>query len=158
MELDINTILTVLALLFTMMLGWVVGNQQYQKVKKALDAFTQMMKEVNDALYDDKVTEEEFRKIWEKAKGFYAALTTWRFMTCDEVDRLKRRIDELEKKLCDQRKCCCDKCCKKCYPICTPTWVYPHVGYPYTTQTYTDYNGNQITYTVQFNSTSNTSP
>jgi uncharacterized membrane protein YciS (DUF1049 family) len=76
MELDINTILTVLALLFTMMLGWVVGNQQYQKVKKALDAFTQMMKEVNDALYDDKVTEEEFRKIWEKAKGFYAALTT----------------------------------------------------------------------------------
>lgn len=76
MEFDINTILTILALLFTMILGWVVSNVQYQKFKKAFDAFSSLMNEVNTALYDDKVTEEEFRKVWEKAKGFYEALKT----------------------------------------------------------------------------------
>jgi uncharacterized ion transporter superfamily protein YfcC len=76
MSLDINTILTILALLFTMALGWIVGNAQYQKFKKAFDTFSMMITEVNTALYDDKVTEEEFRKIWERAKGFYEALKT----------------------------------------------------------------------------------
>ena len=74
MELDINTILTILALAFTMMIGWIVGNKNYVKFKASLDAFTQLMQEVNIALYDDKVTEEEFRKVWERAKGFYEAL------------------------------------------------------------------------------------
>lgn len=74
MEFDINTILTILALLFTMIIGWVVGNRNYQKFKDSLDKFTQLVNEVNIALYDDKVSEEEFRKVWEKMKGFYEAL------------------------------------------------------------------------------------
>ena len=76
MDFNIDTILTILSLLFTMLLGWIIGNAQYQKFKKAFDAFSMMITEVNTALYDDKVTEEEFRKIWERAKGFYEALKT----------------------------------------------------------------------------------
>jgi hypothetical protein len=73
-EIDINTILTVAALLGTMVLGWVVGNGNYIKFKKGFDAFSLLITEVNSALYDDKVTEEEFRKVWERAKGFYDAI------------------------------------------------------------------------------------
>jgi len=74
-------------------------------------------------------------------------------MSCDEVDRLKRRVDELERKLCD-RRCDC-KCCKCCN--CRPMWQY-YPGYvipyyPQATGTFTDYNGTQYTYTVQSNST-----
>jgi len=72
--LDVDTILTVLALLGTMVLGWITGNVQYQKMKERLQRFTELMDEINSAVYDDKVTEEEFRKIWEKAKGFYESL------------------------------------------------------------------------------------
>jgi len=72
--LDVDTILTVLALLGTMVLGWIAGNVQYQKMKERLQRFTELMDEINSAVYDDKVTEEEFRKIWEKAKGFYESL------------------------------------------------------------------------------------
>jgi ABC-type glycerol-3-phosphate transport system permease component len=76
MDIDINTVLTILSLLFTMVLGWIIGTAPYQKFKKSFDAFSQLMNEVNMALYDDKVTEDEFRKVWEKAKGFYEALKT----------------------------------------------------------------------------------
>ena len=74
MEFDISTIVSILALVATMVIGWVIGTAPYQKFKKSFDAFSQLMNEVNVALYDDKVTEEEFRKVWEKAKGFYEAL------------------------------------------------------------------------------------
>lgn len=76
MDFNIDTILTILSLLFTMLLGWIIGNAQYQKFKQTLDAFSMLITEVNTALYDDKVTEEEFRKIWERAKGFYEAMRT----------------------------------------------------------------------------------
>mgnify|MGYP001399052915 CR=1 FL=1 len=71
---DFDTILTILALLGTMILGWVAGNSQYQRMKERLQKFTELIDEINAAIYDDKVTEEEFRKVWEKAKGFYESL------------------------------------------------------------------------------------
>lgn len=74
MQIDLDTLMSIAALLITMVIGWAIGNAQYVKMKESLDKFSQLVNEVNAALYDDKITEEEFRRIWEKAKGFYEAI------------------------------------------------------------------------------------
>jgi hypothetical protein len=66
-------------------------------------------------------------------------------MACDEVDRLKRRIDELERKLCE-RDCC--KCCKRnhCYPYAPYVPYYQYVP-QWGTGTVTSNVTSNVTYT-----------
>ena len=41
----------------------------YIVFKHKLRAFRELIDELDDALYDNKVTEEEFRRLWEKFKA-----------------------------------------------------------------------------------------
>ena len=52
----------------TIVVGLVAGYKLYAKFKKKLGAIVVALSEVDKALYDDKVTEEEFRTIFEAFK------------------------------------------------------------------------------------------
>ncbi|MCK9593441.1 MAG: hypothetical protein M0Q91_15655 [Methanoregula sp.] len=56
--------------------GYVVNDLRYKKGKKILAEMRKTIDAVDDAVYDDKITEEEFRGTWERLKGVYAAITT----------------------------------------------------------------------------------
>jgi hypothetical protein len=62
----------------TAVVGIVVGkfvtDLRYQKGKKILAQLRQLVDHVDDMVYDDKFTEEEFRGGWEHIKGLVDAI------------------------------------------------------------------------------------
>jgi uncharacterized ion transporter superfamily protein YfcC len=54
----INTVITAVATFF---LTWGVFKRKLHTIREAIDT-------LDDALYDNKITEDEFRAIWEKSK------------------------------------------------------------------------------------------
>ena len=63
MEIEIIDILKILALIGAGGFG-----AYYSIFRRKLSAIRGFIDAVDDALYDDKVTEEEFRKIWAKGR------------------------------------------------------------------------------------------
>ncbi|MCK9591852.1 MAG: hypothetical protein M0Q91_07580 [Methanoregula sp.] len=57
-------------------LGYVANDLRYKKGKKILAEMRKTIDTVDDAIYDDKITEEEFRGTWERLRGVYAAIMT----------------------------------------------------------------------------------
>lgn len=57
-----------LPMLATFLLGLVASIAFWQKLKDKIHALRNFLTTIDDAIYDDVVTEEEFRKIWESAK------------------------------------------------------------------------------------------
>jgi len=53
-------------------LAWVVrGWKDWKDVKQKITEFKDLVGAVDDAIYDDAVSETEFRNIWEKAKALF---------------------------------------------------------------------------------------
>ena len=71
---QINTIFVILGVLGGVVGGYVFNDTRYVKGKKILASMRLLLDEVDNAVYDDKVTEEEFRGCWEKLKGVYGAI------------------------------------------------------------------------------------
>jgi len=73
---DFGTIVQILVLVLGMLIGWIANTWQYAKAKRILAAFGEMFNALNDALYDDKISEEEFDRMFEKAKGIWEAINS----------------------------------------------------------------------------------
>ncbi|MFA5692744.1 MAG: hypothetical protein WC907_03925 [Acholeplasmataceae bacterium] len=71
---SIEAIFAILGILSAVGFGYIVNDVRYAKGKKILKKIREMIDYVDDAVYDDHVTEEEFRVGWEKLKALYAAL------------------------------------------------------------------------------------
>ena len=56
------------------LVGKVVTDMRYAKGKKILNELRQFFDHVDDMVYDDKFTEEEFRGGWEHLKGLFDAI------------------------------------------------------------------------------------
>lgn len=69
-------IIAILSIVAGVFLGNYSADARYKKVKKIIGAFADQFDSVRDALYDDKVTEEEFRNMFEKARGIWQAIIT----------------------------------------------------------------------------------
>lgn len=88
---DDSTIIMFLLGGIGLVISWILGSHytSWNKAKEILrlieQSATQMselMKTVNDALYDDKVTEEEFRMMYKELEETIVALNTlWKAMT-----------------------------------------------------------------------------
>jgi hypothetical protein len=58
----ITAIISILATFFT----------QYVLFKRKLRAVREFIDKLDDALYDDRITEEEYRTLWEKFKAIFS--------------------------------------------------------------------------------------
>jgi hypothetical protein len=74
MEIDIGTILSIVVLLVGIGFGYIVGDNRYKKFKVLFDDFTHVMNHMNDAMKDDKVTEQEAQDIWDAVLKAYKDL------------------------------------------------------------------------------------
>jgi hypothetical protein len=70
----VDVIYSILGIVGAVALGYIVNDMRYKKGKAILAEMRKLFDHVDDAVYDDKITEEEFRQGWEKLKGVYAAL------------------------------------------------------------------------------------
>lgn len=70
----IDAIYAIAGIFGAIVLGYVVNDMRYQKAKKILKAIREMVDHVDEAVYDDKITEEEFRGAWEHLKGLIEAI------------------------------------------------------------------------------------
>ncbi|MFN4337389.1 MAG: hypothetical protein ACK4FV_07460 [Candidatus Nitrosocaldus sp.] len=64
----IETLLSSLTYILPTLAGGVIGIYSYYAFKKRLHAVRQFLDALDDALYDDKISEEEFRTLWSKFK------------------------------------------------------------------------------------------
>lgn len=64
----IEQIQTLLPFLATFLLGLIGSVVYWQKFKTRLHAVRNFIVTVDDAIYDDTITEDEFRQVWESAK------------------------------------------------------------------------------------------
>lgn len=71
---QIDQILVIAGMLATLGLGYIANELRYKKGKKILNEIRKFVVIVDDAVYDDKISEEEFRAFWEQLKGMYAAV------------------------------------------------------------------------------------
>lgn len=70
----IDQVLIIVVPVASLAIGYFVNDLRYKKGKKILGEIRKVMDCVDNAVYDDKVTEEEFRATWENLKGVYAAI------------------------------------------------------------------------------------
>lgn len=75
-EAVINMTFAILGILGSAIGGYLINDLRYKKGKKILGEVRKLFDAVDDAVYDDTVTEAEFRKVWENLKGIYAAVMT----------------------------------------------------------------------------------
>lgn len=61
-------LLAIIGTLLSFAIGILSRQAGYQKVKLKFSASKEFLTQVDDALYDDKVTDEEFRKIFDVGK------------------------------------------------------------------------------------------
>jgi hypothetical protein len=71
---SIEAVFSILGILSAVGFGYIVNDLRYVKGKKILKKFREMIDHVDDAVYDDNVTEDEFRVGWERLKAIYDAL------------------------------------------------------------------------------------
>jgi hypothetical protein len=71
MEVDINTILSIIVLLVGIGAGYVVGDSRYKRFKILFSDFTHIMYDMNEAMKDDKVTEAEAQAVWDSVYQLY---------------------------------------------------------------------------------------
>jgi len=61
-------VLGIIATIVSFVFGILAKQPQYQKVKSKFSQSKEFLTQIDDALYDNKVTEEEFRKIFDAGK------------------------------------------------------------------------------------------
>jgi len=60
--------ISIIATLISFAVGMLARQPAYQKVKGKFSQSREFLTQIDDALYDDKVTDEEFRKIFDSGK------------------------------------------------------------------------------------------
>jgi len=58
----------IIATILSFVIGLLAKHPQYQKVKSKISQSKEFLTQIDDALYDPKVTDEEFRKIFDAGK------------------------------------------------------------------------------------------
>lgn len=71
MEVDFNTILSIVVLLIGLGAGYIVGDNRYKRFKTLFADFTHIMSDMNEAMKDDKVTEAEAQAVWDAVYQMY---------------------------------------------------------------------------------------
>lgn len=61
-------VLALITTILSFVVGFVARQPAYQKAKGLVTSSKQFLTEIDDALYDSKVTDEEFRKIFDAGK------------------------------------------------------------------------------------------
>jgi CRISPR/Cas system CSM-associated protein Csm2 small subunit len=70
----IEVIYSILGIFGAVALGYFVNDIRYKKGKKILAELRKLVDHVDDSVYDDKISEEEFRQGWERLKGLFDAI------------------------------------------------------------------------------------
>ncbi|MEM3034774.1 MAG: hypothetical protein QXL23_03965 [Candidatus Nitrosocaldus sp.] len=65
---SIDILLSALTYMLPMLAGGAVGIYSYHAFKKRLHTVRQFLDVLDDALYDDRISEEEFRTLWSRFK------------------------------------------------------------------------------------------
>ncbi|MEM2101324.1 MAG: hypothetical protein QXS98_05265 [Candidatus Nitrosocaldus sp.] len=68
----IDTLLTYISPI----IGGVVGIYSYYTFKRRLHTVRQFIDTLDDALYDDRISEEEFRSLWSRFKAMFSGNST----------------------------------------------------------------------------------
>jgi hypothetical protein len=71
MEVPIDTIISIVVLLIGIGAGFVIGDVRYKRFKILFSDFTYIMTDMNEAMKDDKITEEEAQKVWDDLYQMY---------------------------------------------------------------------------------------
>jgi hypothetical protein len=69
-------IISGITLISGLVIGKIATDVRYKKGKKILTEMRKFFDAADDAVYDDKITEEEFREAWAGLKGVYEAIMT----------------------------------------------------------------------------------
>ncbi len=72
----LDVIYAILGIIGGSIVGKIATDIRYKKGKKILGEIRKTIDHVDDAVYDDKITEEEFRGGWEHLKGLFDAIMT----------------------------------------------------------------------------------
>lgn len=64
----IDTIITLIAIIAPLIIGFLARQPAYTKAKERLSQARDLLDNIDDAIYDDKVTEVEFQKIFDSAR------------------------------------------------------------------------------------------
>jgi hypothetical protein len=71
MEVPIETIISIVVLLVGIAMGYIVGDNRYKRFKTLFNSFTNVMSKMNEAMKDDKITEEEAQAVWDAVYQMY---------------------------------------------------------------------------------------
>ena len=63
-----DLVITIVTIVLPFVIGILSREPWYQKAKMKLSESRQLLDDIDDAVYDDKVTEAEFRKAWDSAR------------------------------------------------------------------------------------------
>jgi hypothetical protein len=66
----IDTLLTYISPI----IGGVVGIYSYYAFKRRLHVVRQFIDTLDDALYDDRISEDEFRSLWSRFKAMFSSI------------------------------------------------------------------------------------
>lgn len=61
-------VITLITTLVSFVIGMIVKRPEYKKAKTQIATSNQFLTEIDEALYDDEISEEEFRRIFDAGK------------------------------------------------------------------------------------------